>query len=712
MSPEAPNPRRRSSLFPRAACALAVSLAVGSGCDETAAPEVVAACDPCDESPPEGDGPGDASSDASSPVTPDGGADECACEQVPNVQPLFATSASRSCNMASPLLHTAADGTREIITVALDGEVRAFDEATGDLRWDARLTAPEGRTPIVLSTPVLVDDVLFVAFQITITQDGAPNHGSWERTAHVVEALNLTDRAPDARWPRLTLQAQVPAYDGGTVTFDSRFQLLRSDLLHVEVSDRESGLLYVSLGNGPSIQPFHGWVFEVDLDAWQQEGTDAAITGQLVTTASNDCTPTARASATMVCGGGVWTPAGPLLSQTGDGYELFVPTGNGRIDLGRQAYAHSVMRTGRGLMFDAGCDATACAAFDEFEPSAECLDSCTNVFIARMPEGQMLQADHTLCEGKTFVECYGRLDSDLGSSSPVEVQVPDGPRAIVQPGKDGGIYLFDRERMGLLHDRVQAIEMCGTVDDPCEAVWTGQFVTTPVVAEVDGVPVVIASGFNHDRSHAAGIVAYQVLMQDGQPRLRPLWRTPDPTTPTALQVFRRHSGRPVLFDFEGETYLLVVEARESGGHIWVVRVRDGEAVQRLALESDGLKYTKPLVVDGRVYIGTCDFGALENGRLEGYSLISVDRPQDIEVAGDTDGGVSSEPAFCEPGGINCSDDQYCDREWCMGPGICRPRPSECMMSDTPVCGCNGEPYDSRCEAETAGVTVDPDGDCG
>ena len=104
--------------------------------------------------------------------------------------------------------------------------------------------------------------------------------------------------------------------------------------------DRVLGLVYVSFGNVRDLQPWHGWLFEIDLDAWQATGGDDAdnpITGTLVTTATaSKCgEENSDGAREMRCGGGVWAARGPEViadPASPDGYALLVATGNGLTD--------------------------------------------------------------------------------------------------------------------------------------------------------------------------------------------------------------------------------------------------------------------------------------------------------------------------------------------------------------------------------------------
>src|SRR5690606_12625662 len=149
-----------------------------------------------------------------------------------------------------------------------------------------------------------------------------------------------------------------------------------------------------------------------------------------------------------ICGGGIWNAAGPQIVGEGrDDYEILVATGNGRVDFDEGAYSYSILRLRRGLAFERGCDEAACADFDASDPATACLESCRDVFVARLEPGQRYDHPEGLCDSVPFIECLHVIDGDLGASMPVVVDVPGGPRVIVQPAKDGGVYLVDYEQM-------------------------------------------------------------------------------------------------------------------------------------------------------------------------------------------------------------------------------------------------------------------------
>ena len=345
--------------------------------------------------------------------------------------------------------------------------------------------------------------------------------------------------------------------------FDSHYQLLRSEVEHVATPGTDLGVAYVSFGNGPSQQPFHGWVFALDVDAWRDDGPDAAITRIFNTTAENGCGTPGNQDA-MLCGGGVWNAAGLVVYEDATGSHILIPSGNGNVDYSVGAYAHSVLRVDLDLQFEPNCDATLCAGFDNQDPEPICLASCENVFTARLAPGDpALAPEDGTCDGLTFQQCYGALDADLGASSPAVVDVPGGPRVIVQPGKDGALYLVDLENLGTMYQRLQLMDFCGTPSDPCAAFWIGTLVTEPAVTTVDGTSVVVVASVMSDNTHPSGITALNVEMTANGPRMTIRWQVPQFDSAEARAMFRHHPGRPVIIPVDGEPYVFVVETRRN-----------------------------------------------------------------------------------------------------------------------------------------------------
>ena len=537
------------------------------------------------------------------------------------------------CVLASPL-RVEIDGIPSIVVASGEGRVALLDPESGLRRAVVDLPVRPGELAYLVATPVIVPGPrLVVAWQDVRAGSGDP--AAAPRTSQRVAVIDLRAGALDPAFAVLTLEGSVPTSDGaGTVPFLASNALSRSRLVHAP-AEVGLGRVYVSLGNARDIQPWHGWLFELDLDRWRASPTDTPITSLLVTTPEDDCgVPGTPGDRDMVCGGGVWAPSGPLFlpgaSGTADD-ELIVPTGNGALDLDRHSYAHTLMRVrGPGLDFDAGCDPLLCAGFDVLAPTEACLSSCDDLFVPRLlPGDPPLGAPG--CDGLSFFACYAALDWDLGANSPVRVELPGRSAVLVLPAKDGAVYLIDAEHLGTLYDRHEVITPCGAGGARCDADWAGSMVTQPVVTtDADGTPMVIIATFMPGERHDAGLIGLRIEVEGGQPHLVRAWEEPRFGTAEASTWFRRHPSGVSLVEVEGTEYALVVEQGVLGsapGRMHVVDTHDGTLSALVDLEGPGQRYAVPLVMDtadgARVVVASCDNGNAGPSHMEAWDARRV-----------------------------------------------------------------------------------------
>jgi hypothetical protein len=533
--------------------------------------------------------------------------------------PLFSTTTRAACEFSSPIAITS-NGQKQIMIVTADGVFTALDRMTGAEVWRLALTAPTGLYVDLVAPPAVVGNLLVFAWQNA--------SAAWTRADHHVGVIDLDARAFDPGFAPLTLTGYRPIFDGSdVVVFQPSHAFSRSAIVAARLPGRELGLVYVSFGNVRDLQPWHGWVFEIDLDAWKSQGPaagadqgallQAAVTGLLVTTATGNtqCGPVDGDGAReMLCGGGVWAHEGPELvydDAAPDGFRLFVPVGNGMLDPIHKQYANTVISVGHGLNFDPQCDAIVCDPFDSASPSDACAKSCANLSIPRLLPGQFVpRGANDACVGKTLFQCWSSLDWDLGASAPAYVALPGGPRVIVQPGKDGSVYLFDADHLGTLYDRVPIMEGCGEGAGTCLADWAGTIVTKPVIVTVDGAVLALVSTFVFDNVHRAALQALEIRLDGaGQPHLIPRWQAPSFAGAESLSAFRRHPSGLTVASVGGEPYAALVDTGPPGsqmGKLYWIRVRDGQIVQRVPLAGPGQRFAPPLIADGVVYVPSCD----------------------------------------------------------------------------------------------------------
>jgi hypothetical protein len=498
--------------------------------------------------------------------------------------------------------------------------VAALDAQTGTLLWRLQIPGTLGQQIQLAATPVIIGDKMVVSYQCL--QQGV-------RISHQLAVIDLKAKRLDDSFPVLTFTADQPTPDGkATVKFNPPTAYSHAALKHIDWPGSQRGLVYAAFGNAGDIQPYHGWIFEIDMDAWQQQGVDKAIKKILLTTPEADC-PVKMEYGTqeMICGGGVWLPSGPLVIGQGDDAELFVPTGNGQVDLARHDYANALMRVKPGLQFDAACDANLCADFDSKKPTEACLNSCKNLFIPRLAEGNApLKPPYHECDDKDFWECLAWMDYDLGGNTPVKITLSDGRSVLVQAGKDGGAYLLDAEQLGKQYDRLQIAPLCGSATDLCKLSWAGMIVTQPVQTVIDGDPVVVIPAFSADQTHSSGVTALKIVLENGQPKFKPFWKFPDSLHPEALKMFRSHPSFPLLTThLGGETVIWLVDIG-THGILYGIRAKDGVMVAKQVLQGTGRQLTMPLLLGDIMYLVSKD---LDSGQamIEGYRIVETNQAE-------------------------------------------------------------------------------------
>ncbi|HVK83723.1 MAG TPA: hypothetical protein VM513_06430 [Kofleriaceae bacterium] len=527
----------------------------------------------------------------------------------------FRTESLPGCAYASPVLVEAGGETRALV-VTSQGWVAAYT-LDGEQRWAFELEAPGDEAAELAATPVAVGHRAVIAWQ---------NRGadSQSRSSHHAAVVDVATGTLDPEFPELTFAASQPGNDG-EVMFRATNAYSRSTIVLGKRPGDELGLAYVGFGNLRDEQPWHGWLFELDLDAWRSGGTAAAFSSVLLVTPEASCgnLPTFDGG----CGGGIWAPSGPHVIQRPDGFELWVPTGNGQLDVSRRDYANSILRVGPGLAFDPHCDPVACATFDPRAPAEACMASCRDMFMPRLRAGDPpLAPQNGRCDGLTFLECYAELDLDLGADSPAPVTLASGRTVVVLPAKDGAVYLFDADHFGTMLDRLQIREFCGDNGGNCDGYnWTGTMVTEPLITHVGDQPVALVPTFYYDRVNPGGVVALDIVESGAQVTLRERWSAPRRDDREAVQLFRQQTGRLVLLERDGVKYAALADPADKGGigKLLLLRVDDGAIVFRADLDGPGQRYQAPARVGDRIMFTSCDDGyAVPAGpsHLEGWDL--------------------------------------------------------------------------------------------
>ena len=300
-------------------------------------------------------------------------------------------------------------GTHDLVFVATEHDsVFAFD-ATGQTPeplWRVSFLKPDaGINPVIAgecpfitpelgitSTPV-IDEKTGTLYVLARTKE----HRGLLQDVYVqkLHALAITSGAEKFGGP-VEIRASVPGRgagaENGTVAFDPRRENPRAALLLA------SGRVYLSWASLCDIGPYHGWVMAYD----------AATLRQL---AAFNTSPDAEES-------GIWMgDTGPAAASDGS---VFVVTGNGR--------------------FTAGAGGR---------------DWGDSVLKLRLDGGRLAVADSFTPHNQRELNAH---DADLGSGGPVLLPEQRGahPRLLLAGGKEGSLYLIDRDRMGGYQPRAES----------------------------------------------------------------------------------------------------------------------------------------------------------------------------------------------------------------------------------------------------------------
>ena len=247
----------------------------------------------------------------------------------------------------------------------------------------------------ILSTPVIDLDT-HMMYIVNWTIDAGGNR------LLRLHGLKLEDGSEPK--PALPIQASATNSSGKTITL-GQGQKQRAALLLVPLQGNPGTrkTLFVAFTGGENPGAPHGWVLTFDVAAFQQ-------TAAWVSTPSG-------------FGGGIWQGAqGPAADENGDVYVMtanggFAKNGDTVTDFnGTTDFAEAFVK----LHYTPGTPGTASLALaDWFIPF---LDS-----------------------KRTEVGRYDYQDQDLGSAAPV---VPPGTNLVLGAGKDGVLYVLDRNNMG------------------------------------------------------------------------------------------------------------------------------------------------------------------------------------------------------------------------------------------------------------------------
>jgi len=433
-----------------------------------------------------------------------------------------------------------AGGTHNVLYVATEHDsVYAIDADSGTIYAQVSLISPGGTTVSGVADLNCGDIEPEVGISGTPVIDPASNtlyavskskvNGTFVQQLHALSTLTLAEKLGGPVQIQASVLGNAKDGDGTTVRFDPRLEAQRPALA------LENGHVVIGWGAHCDNPPYHGWLMSYS----------AATLGQ---EAVFNTTPNAVSSgSTQSPEGGIWMAgAAPAVDANGD---IYVTSGNGHF--GNGDYSDSVIKLG---------------------PPAN------NTF--------------PLLDYFTPFDQGGPGDSDVGSAGLILMPTTSsGAQLLVQQGKEGTIYLVDRNNLG----KYCANQTPGCTDsDP------------QIVQELLGAtPGVLSSPlYWNGRLYWP---SYDFLYT---------WSV-DPTsglistlpTSRSAQQFARTDGASlsanggangIVWIMHNTGELLAFDATDLTKVLWT----SGQAPANRDRAGSSTKFAPPTIVNGKVYVGT------------------------------------------------------------------------------------------------------------
>jgi len=448
-------------------------------------------------------------------------------------------------------------------------DMYGIDPATGAIRWHQNYGAPWNPLDVgcgdltpwigITGTPA-IDQATGTAYFFSKTYVTGTS-GPGEYVAHAVDVLSGNERPG---WP--VVISGTPTNAPGAA-FNATYELQRPGLLLM------NGVIYAAFGGHCDHSPYRGLVVGLS-------------------TAGVMTTMWASESSTQN-GAGIWMSGTPLMSDAPG--QIVLATGNGQAPVA-----------------GAGLGATPSIAFGE-----------SVVRLTVQTDGSLKATDFFT---PTDAELLNTNDEDFGSGGPAGLPDSFGtaahPHLLVVAGKQGYVYLLDRDNLG---GRGAATDNVLGKFGPFGGVWS-----KPAVWPGDGGYVYLPSasaGTGAGGSSGFMRVYQRTLDGAGNPALS--------LAATSTDAFGFGSSPPMITSngtTSGSALMWVVHTDGGTGTNATLRAYDAVPVggvlnQRFSAPiGTASKFTEPVVDSGRVYVGTRDghvlaFGAIGPGpALTGPSL--------------------------------------------------------------------------------------------
>jgi fibronectin type 3 domain-containing protein len=483
-------------------------------------------------------------------------------------------------------------GTHNVVFVATEHDsLYAIDSSTGVILWqDALLTAEHGGTVTsvpnsavnsgdispeigITATPVIdpATGTIFVeAKEQEVAGDGT--HFEHHLYAIIIASGAITNKVLIADSIGDTV-VSGPAVAGtgagsvnGVVKFDALRQLDRPALTLI------NGSVYLSYASHGDNGPYHGWILGYS------ESTLAPTAVFNVNPNGND--------------DGIWQSGGSLDYETVNGNTyIYFETGNGTFDttLTQSPFNPNLMIPSKG---DYG-DSFVKVEIDGSTPAAGSLDATNNIngwgmhvadYFTPMNEGNLSGGD-----------------TDLGSGAPLLLPASAGsaahPNLMVGAGKEGRIYLIDRDNMGGYHGDAGGDGNSGT-DNVVQETVAGAINGSLDTPTYYNGSIYVVGGYGDEArtfTISNGVMSNTSVTQStdsyGFPGSTPIIST-NPA-----------GNNAVVWDIGGPGTNQLRAYNASAGYAQEIYTSAQASNSRDAL-GNAAKFTVPTVADGEVFVGT------------------------------------------------------------------------------------------------------------
>jgi len=556
---------------------------------------VAAACAPPKDPPPP---PALGFPCSSSPGSPASGNDPLRTGWYPD-QPGLNPSAGGQCTFgeqwstgvdgqvyAAPLVDPGAGANGTVLVATETNHVYGLDADTGQQIWHrtdlgvpwnpADLSCNDLIPSVGITSTPAIDPTTHTVYLFSKTYAA----GTSGPAQYKVHAIDMADGKERQNFP---VVIQGAADNDPTATFDATYHLQRPGLLLM------NGVVYAAFGGHCDAPPYRGWVVGVN-------GTSGAMTARWTDVALVPPSPPAPPPEVGKPGGGIWQAGGRLVSDKPG--EILLVSGNGEVP------AAPLLGT---------------------TPPPKLGESAIRLKV--QPGGTLLPTDFwTPCNAQDLSD----NDRDIGSGAPLALPNSFGtsavPHVLVVVGKEGPIYLLDRDDLGGFQQGSpgSCVDGSGNPGDDIGSSFampnTPGVWATPAMWPGDGGSIYVPNP-TFFGANAGKLTSYNVVDVGGQPMLSLAAQSSDPFGYGSSSAIVTSDGTssgsalvwvtffPVNPGQQQNAELRAYDANPAGG---VLTLRGSWPI------GTGNKFTTPTVHDGRVYVVAREGAA--NGRVFGFGV--------------------------------------------------------------------------------------------